>query len=209
MIHSTPPCASTAKRWSFFSSLFSHAAMRHRSAPISPVDRCGSVDTTSSPFVMRKRPHSTPASVGTTESNTDQGPTVNRRSASVARILKPFWMLAKLGAMAVLVVSALRSADDHVVRPPGFRSPSCPPPGVRQITKLSALRDSDPQVVRPSGSADHQIVRPSGFRSPSCPPPGVRQIKRFHTYGSRDKRSHAPGCIAALAATPYHTMSYH
>ena len=170
MINSTPPCASTAKRWGFPQPLVSHAAIKHRSAPICPVDRLGSFDTTSSPFVMRERPRSTPASVGTRESKADQGPTVNRKSASVARILKPFWMVAKLEAMAVLVVSALRSADDHVVRPPGFRSPSCPPPGVRQITKLSALRDSDPQVVRPSGfvrsplsalrDSDPQVVRP-------------------------------------------------
>ena len=54
-------------------------------------------------------------------------------------------------------MSALRGSSDQVVRPSGFRSPSCPP---FEIFKLSALRDSD-----------HQVVRPSGFvRSPSCPP---------------------------------------
>ena len=48
-------------------------------------------------------------------------------------------------------LSALRGSSDQVVRPSGFRSPSCPPFGVRQIT----------------------VVRPPGFRSPSCPPSGV------------------------------------
>ena len=44
---------------------------------------------------------------------------------------------------------------------------------------------------------------------PGGPERWAAERARFHTYGSRDKRSHAPGCIAALAATPYHTMSYH
>ena len=203
-MYRTPPCASTANRWSFFSSLFSRAAMRHRSAPCSPVDRHGSVDTTSSPFRMRLRPHAAPASVGTRESNADQGPTVNRRSSSMARVTTPLWMVAKpwsfwLEAMVVLVVSALRDSDHQVVRPSGFvRSPSCPPFGVRQI-KLSALRDLDPPSCPPFGvrqiyklsalrDSDHQVVRPSGFVRSSCPPFGIQIPKLSALRGSSDHR---------------------
>ena len=36
---------------------------------------------------------------------------------------------------------------------------------------------------------------------PGGPERWAAERARFHTYGSRDKRSHAPGCIAALPAT--------
>ena len=166
-MYRTPPCVSTANRWSFSLSLFSRAAIRHTSAaPCSPpVDRTGSVDTTSSPVRMRSRPHAAPASVGANSSNTCHAPIVPRRSTSMARVTTPLWMVANpwsfwLEAMAGCVRPP-GDSDHQVVRPSGFRSPSCPP---FEIFKLSALRDSD-----------HQVVRPSGFvGSPSCPPSGIQ-----------------------------------
>jgi hypothetical protein len=85
-------------------------------------------------------------------------------------------------------LSALRGSSDQVVRPSGFRSPSCPPFGVRQIFKLSALRDSDPQVVRPSGFV----------RSPSCPPFGIQITKLSALPDSRCPRCpHLPAQCGA------------
>ena len=51
-----------------------------------------------------------------------------------------------------------------------------------QITKLSALRDSDPQVVRPSGFV----------RSPSCPPFGIQIPKLSALRGSSDHQMCPP-----------------
>ena len=47
---------------------------------------------------------------------------------------------------------------------------------------------------------------------PGGPERWAAERARSHPYGLRDKRSHAPGCTAALAATrtmPYHTLPYH